>query len=121
MRNRVAACFVVLMLLAAACSNSKKATTTENAGGNSGTSQSSGKKVTVNAPGVTDTEIRVGGVASVTNPLGGKYGDAFDGVKAYFDMINAEQGGLYGRKLIARRTSATTRSRQQLGSRSRRS
>ena len=99
MRNRVAACFVVLMLLAAACSNSKKATTTENAGGNSGTSQSSGKKVTVNAPGVTDTEIRVGGVASVTNPLGGKYADAFAGVNAYFNMINTEQGGLYGRKL----------------------
>ena len=51
------------------------------------------------APGVTDTEIRVGGVASVTNPLGGKYGDAFAGTKAYFDMVNAS-GGIYGRKLV---------------------
>jgi ABC-type branched-subunit amino acid transport system substrate-binding protein len=47
---------------------------------------------------VTDTEIRVGGVASVDNPIGGKYGDAFVGAKAYFDMINA-QGGIYGRQI----------------------
>ena len=58
-----------------------------------------GKHVAVVAPGVTDTEIRVGGVASVTNPLGGKYGDAFAGTKAYFDMVNAS-GGIYGRKLV---------------------
>ena len=48
------------------------------------------------------SEIRVGGVASVDNPLGGKYGDSFEGVKAYFDMINAS-GGIYGRELDARR------------------
>jgi ABC-type branched-subunit amino acid transport system substrate-binding protein len=55
-------------------------------------------------PGVTDTEIRVGGVASVTNPLGGPYGQAFKGVQAYFEMINA-RGGIYGRqlKLVAER------------------
>lgn len=60
--------------------------------------------VTVDAPGVTDTEIRVGGVASVTNPLGAKFGDAFDGVDAYFQMIN-EEGGIHGRELnlVARR------------------
>jgi len=97
----VAACFLVLVLVAAACSNSKKAVSTERGGGSSDkTSSSSGKKVTVNAPGVTDSEIRVGGVASVTNPLGGKYADAFAGVNAYFNMINTEQGGLYGRKLV---------------------
>jgi ABC-type branched-subunit amino acid transport system substrate-binding protein len=49
-------------------------------------------------PGVTDDTIRVGGVASVTNPLGGSYGDAFAGTKAYFEMINSE-GGIYGRQL----------------------
>ena len=49
-------------------------------------------------PGVTDTEIRVGGVASETNPLGGDYASAFDGVKAFFEMVNSE-GGIYGREL----------------------
>jgi branched-chain amino acid transport system substrate-binding protein len=51
-------------------------------------------------PGVTDHEIRVGGVVSKTNPLGGDYASAFDGVKAYFDMVNASKDkGIYGRKL----------------------
>jgi ABC-type branched-subunit amino acid transport system substrate-binding protein len=48
---------------------------------------------------VTATEIRVSGVTSTTNPVGGLYGTAFEGVQAYFDMINS-QGGIYGRKLV---------------------
>ena len=54
----------------------------------------------VDQPGVTSTEISVGGVASKTNPLGGDYASAFDGVKAYFDMVNSSKDkGIYGRKL----------------------
>ncbi len=54
----------------------------------------------VDQPGVTDTEIDVGGVTSKTNPLGGTYADAFAGVKAYFDMVNSSKAkGIYGRKL----------------------
>ncbi|HMF04349.1 MAG TPA: ABC transporter substrate-binding protein [Acidimicrobiia bacterium] len=54
----------------------------------------------VNQPGVTQTEINVGGVASKTNPLGGDYAGAFDGVKAYFDMVDSSKDkGIYGRKL----------------------
>jgi len=54
----------------------------------------------VNQPGVTENEIRVGGVVSKTNPLGGDYASAFDGVKAYFAMINnSQEKGIYGRKL----------------------
>jgi branched-chain amino acid transport system substrate-binding protein len=54
----------------------------------------------VNQPGVTQTEINVGGVASKTNPLGGDYVSAFNGVKAYFDMVNSSKDkGIYGRKL----------------------
>jgi branched-chain amino acid transport system substrate-binding protein len=54
----------------------------------------------VDQPGVTDTEIRVGGVASITNPLGTEHGAAFDGAQAYFDMVNASKDkGIYGRKL----------------------
>ncbi|MFN8037497.1 MAG: ABC transporter substrate-binding protein [Acidimicrobiia bacterium] len=52
----------------------------------------------VDQPGVTPTEIKVGGVVSKTNPLNGPYASAFDGVQAYFDMVNS-QGGVYGRKL----------------------
>ncbi len=94
---------VAMLLVTAACSNSKTktvGTTTTGAGANvPAASVAPGKHVKVIAPGVTDTEIRVGGVASVHNPLGGKYGDAFAGTKAFFDMVNAS-GGIYGRKLV---------------------
>ena len=54
----------------------------------------------VDQPGVTQTEINVGGVVSKTNPLGGDYASTFDGVKAYFNMVNASKNkGIYGRKL----------------------
>ena len=76
-------------LVAAACGNSS---------GDSGDSQAESEAVTVDAPGVTDDAIRVGGVASVTNPLGGKYDEPFQGVEAYFEMVN-EDGGIYDREL----------------------
>ncbi len=54
----------------------------------------------VDQPGVTDTEIRVGGVVTESNdPTGGTYESAFDGVEAYFDYINSK-GGVYGRELV---------------------
>jgi branched-chain amino acid transport system substrate-binding protein len=54
----------------------------------------------VDQPGVTSTQINVGGVTSKTNPLGGDYASTFDGVQAYFDMVNASKDkGVYGRKL----------------------
>src|SRR3954454_23100281 len=86
---------IALVFTAAACGNSdseaKPTTTTVGSDTNSGTGATQpGKKVAVDAPGVSDTEIKVGGVASVDNPLGGRYGDAFEGVQAYFDMINAD-------------------------------
>jgi ABC-type branched-subunit amino acid transport system substrate-binding protein len=55
----------------------------------------------VDQPGVTDKEIRVGGVVTASNDVtGGNRGAAFDGVNAYFDYINDTEGGVYGRKLV---------------------
>jgi ABC-type branched-subunit amino acid transport system substrate-binding protein len=91
-----------LALVAVACGNSTSATKPSGSTPSNDAAPATdtgGSQVPVNAPGVTPTEIRVGGVASVTNPLGGHYGDAFDGVQAYFDMVNAS-GGVYGRKLV---------------------
>jgi branched-chain amino acid transport system substrate-binding protein len=49
---------------------------------------------------VSDTEIRVGGVVSITNPLGTEHSAAFDGAQAYFNMVNSSKDkGVYGRKL----------------------
>ncbi len=50
-------------------------------------------------PGVTKTEIRVGGYASPPNDtLNVSYPDGFEGAQAYFDKVNKE-GGVFGRKL----------------------
>lgn len=71
----------------------------------------------VDQPGVTDSEIRVGGVVSKSNPLGGGYASAFDGVKAYFDMVNASKDkGIYGRKLrlTSRRDDQVGMNRQEV-------
>src|SRR5262245_42040946 len=83
--TRASAIVVVLALAVAACGNSKSS-------GGSGAANSGDR------PGVTDTEIKVGGVASVTNPLGGTYADAFDGAAAYFDQVN-KAGGVHNRQI----------------------
>jgi len=97
-RRAIAVVVLVLAVVAASCGNStaggKAAAGTTGSGGST-----KGEVVSVDQPGVTDGEIRVGGVASVTNPLGGAYETAFQGVKAYFEMVNAA-GGVHGRKLV---------------------
>ena len=61
----------------------------------------SGDFPAVDQPGVSDSQIKVSGVATVTNdPTGNTLGSAFDGVKAYFDYINTTEDGVYGRELV---------------------
>ena len=99
-RSTVAvAALTAFVLVAAACGNSTSTATKNNSGNSGNTGTASGGQVAVSATGVTATEIHVGGVASITNPLGGNYGDIFKGVQAYFDMVNSK-GGIYGRKLV---------------------
>jgi ABC-type branched-subunit amino acid transport system substrate-binding protein len=53
-------------------------------------------------PGVTDEEIRfsIMGTSTAKSPLGECFMECFaDGVKAYFDYVNAN-GGVYGRDLV---------------------
>jgi branched-chain amino acid transport system substrate-binding protein len=71
----------------------------------------------VDQPGVSATEIRVGGVATVSNdPTGGTYGSAFDGVEAYFEYINSTEKGVHGRELVlsAKRDDALGNNRQEV-------
>jgi ABC-type branched-subunit amino acid transport system substrate-binding protein len=63
--------------------------------------QQDGEFPPVDQPGVTDTEIRVGGIITEEgSPTGAELSSAFDGVKAYFEYINETQGGVYGRELV---------------------
>jgi branched-chain amino acid transport system substrate-binding protein len=72
----------------------------------------------VDQPGVTNTEIRVGGVATVSNdPTGNTLGTAFDGTEAYFDYINSTgEKGVCGRKLVlsSKRDDALANNRQEV-------
>ena len=97
-RGTRALAFVGLVAIVAACGNSPTKTSTDTSPSPQATA-SDGSQVAVDAPGVSATEIKVGGVAAVTNPLGGLYGDSFNGTQAYFNMVN-DQGGIYGRKLV---------------------
>jgi branched-chain amino acid transport system substrate-binding protein len=103
----VTALCVAIVLTVAACGNS------ESQNGQTSVTQSTGPAATTapqadlskfvpgRGPGVDDAkkEIRVAVITTTTNPIGGKYAQYADGIKAYFDMID-EQGGIYGRKLV---------------------
>jgi branched-chain amino acid transport system substrate-binding protein len=71
----------------------------------------------VDQPGVSAKEIKVGGVATVSNdPTGNTLGTAFDGTNAYFDYINKTEGGVCGRKLVlsSKRDDALSNNREQV-------
>jgi branched-chain amino acid transport system substrate-binding protein len=107
MRSRRFLVGVVLfgLVAAAACGNSKSqsAPPTTVPLGNTPETTASAADLTKDVPrpgvpGVTDTTIRVAVITAKTNPIGGKYHEMIDGVRAYFKVIN-DQGGIYGRKL----------------------
>jgi ABC-type branched-subunit amino acid transport system substrate-binding protein len=99
----VAVVVVVGAMLASACGNSTGPDKTANTppptkAGATTTTADLTKKVAIDEKGVTDSEIRVSVVASITNPLGTNYKSFAEGIQAYFDMVNSE-GGIYGRQL----------------------
>jgi len=53
-------------------------------------------------PGVTDTEIVLGSHAALTGTYGAVYTPVIKGLQAYFDYVNAEKGGVCGRKVVLR-------------------
>jgi branched-chain amino acid transport system substrate-binding protein len=109
-RRRIAAFLTLLALSAAACSNASNDTSSVDAGNDSTPANGDAltyedvlalpidENVPVDAPGVDDSTIRVGGVASTTNFINGPFGQIFEGVDAYFEYMN-DQGGVYGRDL----------------------
>jgi len=83
MRRRPVVLVVAFALVVSGCGN---AVLTSSAGGSG-------------APGVTSDSITVGSIANVTGILSSDFAPIVDGVKAYFDMVNAE-GGVDGRKIL---------------------
>jgi ABC-type branched-subunit amino acid transport system substrate-binding protein len=119
MRSRILAVGAVIALLTVACGNAgddeSSSTTVPSNQGPATTASAADleKNVPVDAPGVTDTEIRVAAITSKTNNPTGSYAPLVDGIKAYFEKVN-EEGGIYGRKLVVAsdRDDAFTQNRQ---------
>ena len=107
-RRRLLFVLLALLLVAAACGNAGEDADTAEDGASSTTAANvedgavsdaqNDEFVAVDQPGVTDDTITVSGVASATNPLGAPYDQVWDGVDAYFAMIN-DGGGIYQRQL----------------------
>jgi branched-chain amino acid transport system substrate-binding protein len=63
-----------------------------------GTQQSAGGGTTATDPGITSTEIKIGGTFPLTGSASFYYAVA-KGATAYFEYINTEKGGVNGRKI----------------------
>ncbi|GGS71508.1 ABC transporter substrate-binding protein [Planobispora rosea] len=85
-----AAVTTTLLLATAACGGREEAGT----GATTAAGQCSGQQTT----GITDTSIKLGGIYPLSGPASA-YGDIPKGIKAYFDYVNAEKGGIGGRKV----------------------
>jgi ABC-type branched-subunit amino acid transport system substrate-binding protein len=105
--RRLRVCVVVLLsVAAAACGNSKSqnSSPTTSPLSNTPLTTASAADLTRNVArpgvrGVTNTTIRVAVITAKTNPIGGRYHEFIDGIRAYFKVIN-DKGGVYGRKLV---------------------
>jgi ABC-type branched-subunit amino acid transport system substrate-binding protein len=95
---RVLGIFFALALLLGACGNSDD--DEDDAGGTTDTEQPEGASTSVDAPGVTDTEIRFAAFGTqANNPLGTCVLDCYaQGIEAYFAYRNSE-GGVHGREM----------------------
>jgi ABC-type branched-subunit amino acid transport system substrate-binding protein len=96
---------VLLSLALGACGNSKSQTAppTTVPVGNTPATTARPADLTKNVPrpgvkGVTATTIRIAVITAKTNPIGGRYHEYIDGIRAYFKVVN-DKGGIYGRKL----------------------
>jgi hypothetical protein len=99
---RLLAVVAIFGLLGAACSSSDKNSSPSDTSGTGTTAAGSlNENVPVTAPGVTSSEIKYSVLATATNDPTGQCGLPcyVTGIEAYFDYVNTELGGIYGRKL----------------------
>ncbi|GGV01553.1 branched-chain amino acid ABC transporter substrate-binding protein [Actinomadura cremea] len=84
----MSAAALLLASAAAACGGR------DEGGGSTAEGQCEGQQTT----GITDESIKLGGIYPLSGPASA-YGDIPKGIKAYFDYVSAEKGGLDGRKV----------------------
>ncbi|MEV5829355.1 ABC transporter substrate-binding protein [Spirillospora sp. NPDC052242] len=91
MRRTTAASAAALLLASAAAACGGR---DEGGGGSTAEGRCEGQQTT----GITDESIKLGGIYPLSGPASA-YGDIPKGIGAYFDYVNAEQGGIDGRKV----------------------
>ena len=107
----IAGLLVAVAVLAAACGGEEEAGTpaaTGTAGGTLGpavTAAATGSPLATATPaaavpGITDTEIILGSHFPQTGTFGAVYAPVLSALKAYFEYVNAEKGGVCGRKIV---------------------
>jgi hypothetical protein len=89
-RCKPVAVVALILLIGSACGNATKSSGGGGVAGGGGGAETQG---------ISNTEIRVGSLASITGPLGNQYAPIADGVEAYLGMIN-DHGGVNGRKIV---------------------
>ncbi|WP_067811974.1 ABC transporter substrate-binding protein [Actinomadura kijaniata] len=67
-------------------------------GGDDGSTTATGACKGQQTTGITDKTIKLGGIYPLSGPASA-YGDIPKGIKAYFDYVNGEKGGVAGRKV----------------------
>ncbi|WP_219508406.1 ABC transporter substrate-binding protein [Nonomuraea ceibae] len=82
-----------LLIAAAACGGR------DSGGGDAqATGAAGGQCASQQTTGITDTTLKLGGIYPLSGPASA-YGAIPKGIKAYFDYVNAEKGGIGGRKV----------------------
>jgi branched-chain amino acid transport system substrate-binding protein len=89
-RWKPVAVVALILLIGSACGNASKSSSSSSGAAGGGGAETQG---------ISNTEIRVGSLASITGPLGNQYAPIADGVEAYLGMIN-DHGGVNGRKIV---------------------
>ncbi len=84
---------ICLAVLAVACEEEEEGTPT--AATATGTPTASAE-----VPGVTDTEIVLGQHGPLSGTYGAAYAPVIGGLEAYFEYVNAEEGGVCGRQIV---------------------
>jgi branched-chain amino acid transport system substrate-binding protein len=88
----------LLLVLAVACGGGE-----EEEGGTPTGSPAATETVTPTAgevPGITDTEIILGSHFAQSGTYGAAFAPVLAGLKAYFNYVNAEEGGVCGRQIV---------------------
>jgi branched-chain amino acid transport system substrate-binding protein len=87
----------LLLVLAAACEEKEKE---ETPAGTPTTAATGTPTPAAEVPGITDTEIILGQHGPLSGTYGAAYAPVIGGVQAYFKYVNAEKGGVCGRKIV---------------------